>query len=236
VEQCRSEVRARLGVAPDLHLGLGIDRLDYTKGILERFMAVERLLELEPRWVGKFSFVQIAAPSRSSIDEYQNFESRVKGMASQINRRFGREGYQPIILLIEHHDAKDVYAYYRAADLCYVSSLHDGMNLVAKEFVSAREDERGVLVLSQFTGAARELTEALIVNPYDIEQCAVALNLALTMPSDEQRARMRSMRNLVQEFNVYRWAGRMLIDAARMRHRHRVLARARAARLRSIGG
>jgi trehalose 6-phosphate synthase len=108
------------------------------------------------------------------------------------------------------------------------------MNLVAKEFVSAREDERGVLVLSQFTGAARELTEALIVNPYDIEQCAVALNLALTMPSDEQRARMRSMRNLVQEFNVYRWAGRMLIDAARMRHRHRVLARARVARLRSV--
>ena len=234
VDECRSRVRARLGVSPDLQLGLGVDRLDYTKGILERFMAVERLLELEPRWIGKFSFVQIAAPSRSSIDEYQSFESKVKGLASQINRRFGRGGYEPIILLIEHHDAKDVYAYYRAADLCYVSSLHDGMNLVAKEFVAAREDERGVLVLSQFTGAARELTEALIVNPYDIEQCAVALNLALTMPPDEQRARMRSMRNLVQEFNVYRWAGRMLIDAARMRHRHRVLARARVARLRSV--
>src|SRR3970282_1240760 len=135
---------------------------------------------------------------------------------------------------VEHHDAKEVYAYYRAADLCYVSSLHDGMNLVAKEFVAAREDERGVLVLSQFTGAARELTEALIVNPYDIEQCAAALILALTMPPEEQRARMRSMRNLVQEFNVYRWAGRMLIDAARMRHRHRVLARARVRRLRTV--
>jgi trehalose 6-phosphate synthase len=234
VDECRSRIRARLGVAPDLRLGVGVDRLDYTKGILERLMAVERLLELEPRWVGKFSFVQIAAPSRSSIDEYQSFESRVRGLATQINRRFGRGGYEPVILLIEHHDAKDVYAYYRAADLCYVSSLHDGMNLVAKEFVSAREDERGVLVLSQFTGAARELTEALIVNPYDIEQSAAALNLALTMPPDEQRARMRSMRNLVQEFNVYRWAGRMLIDAARMRHRHRVLARARVSRLRSV--
>ncbi len=234
VEECRSRIRARLGVAPELRLGLGIDRLDYTKGILERFMAVERLLELEPHWVGKFSFVQIAAPSRSSIDEYQSFEVKVRALATQINRRFGREGYEPIILIVEHHDAKEVYAYCRAADLCYVSSLHDGMNLVAKEFVAAREDERGVLVLSQFTGAARELTEALIVNPYDIEQCAAALSLALTMPPDEQRARMRSMRNLVQEFNVYRWAGRMLIDAARMRHRHRVLARARVARLRTV--
>jgi trehalose 6-phosphate synthase len=234
VEECRSRIRARLGVSPELRLGVGVDRLDYTKGILERFMAVERLLELEPRWAGKFSFVQIAAPSRSSIDEYQSFESKVKGLASQINRRFGRGGYQPIILLLEHHDPKDVYAYYRAADLCYVSSLHDGMNLVAKEFVAARDDERGVLILSQFTGAARELTEALIVNPYDIEQSAAALNLALTMPPDEQRARMRSMRNLVAEFNVYRWAGRMLIDAARMRHRRRVLARSRVTRLRSI--
>jgi trehalose 6-phosphate synthase len=234
VEECQSRIRARLGVSPELRLGVGVDRLDYTKGILERFMAVERLLELEPRWAGKFSFVQIAAPSRSSIDEYQSFESKVKGLASQINRRFGRGGYQPIILLLEHHDPKDVYAYYRAADLCYVSSLHDGMNLVAKEFVAARDDERGVLILSQFTGAARELTEALIVNPYDIEQSAAALNLALTMPPDEQRARMRSMRNLVAEFNVYRWAGRMLIDAARMRHRRRVLARSRVTRLRSI--
>ncbi|MGH8661931.1 MAG: trehalose-6-phosphate synthase [Burkholderiales bacterium] len=234
VEECRSRIRTHLGVPPELRLGLGVDRLDYTKGILERFMAIERLLETEPHWIGKFSFVQIAAPSRSSIDEYRSLEGKVQALATQINRRFGHAGYQPIILIIEHHDAKDVYAYYRAADLCYVSSLHDGMNLVAKEFVAAREDDRGVLVLSQFTGAARELTEALIVNPYDIEQSAAALNLALTMPPDEQRARMRSMRNLVQEFNVFRWAGRMLIDAARMRHRHRVLARARVARLRSV--
>ena len=119
---------------------------------------------------------------------------------------------------------------YRGADLCCVSSLHDGMNLVAKEFVAARDDQQGVLILSQFTGAARELVDALIVNPYDIEQSAAALHLALTMPPVEQRARMRSMRSLVQDFNVYRWAGRMLLDAARMRNRRRVLARARAAR------
>jgi len=137
------------------------------------------------------------------------------------------------VLKIEHHDAAQVYEMYRAADLCYVSSLHDGMNLVAKEYVAARDDEQGVLLLSQFTGAARDLAEALIVNPYDIEQSAAAMHLALTMSPEEQRARMRSMRNLVQEFNVYRWAGRMLIDAARMRHRSRVMARARAARRRS---
>jgi trehalose 6-phosphate synthase len=120
-----------------------------------------------------------------------------------------------------------VYAYYRAADLCFVSSLHDGMNLVAKEYVAARDDERGALILSQFTGASRELAEALIVNPYDTEQCAAALRLALDMPPDEQRSRMRRMRSLVQEFNVYRWAGRMLLDAARVRQRRRLATRSR---------
>jgi len=233
VEQARARVRERLGLEPGVKLGVGVDRLDYTKGIIERFMAIERLLELEPRWVGKFSFLQVAAPSRSTIDEYQNLDARVRSLAARINERFGRPGYQPIVLKIEHHDAAQVYELYRAAELCYVSSLHDGMNLVAKEFVAARDDEQGVLVLSQFTGAARDLAEALIVNPYDIEQSAAAMHLALTMSPEEQRARMRSMRGVVQEFNVYRWAGRMLLDAARMRHRSRVMARARAARRRS---
>jgi trehalose 6-phosphate synthase len=230
VAECRKRVRERLNLAQNIKLGVGVDRLDYTKGILERFMAVERLLELEPRWIGQFSFVQVAAPSRSSIDEYQNLDARVRTAAARINERFGKDNYQPIILKIEHHDAAQVYELYRAAEVCIVSSLHDGMNLVAKEFVAARDDEQGVLILSQFTGAARELTEALIVNPYDIEQSAAALHVALTMSPDEQRARLRSMRNLVQEFNVFRWAGRMLMDAARMRHRRRVLARTRAAR------
>jgi alpha,alpha-trehalose-phosphate synthase [UDP-forming] len=229
VAECRAEVRERLGMAPDLRFGIGVDRLDYTKGILERFLAVERLLELEPHWIGRFSFVQVAAPSRSSIDEYQSLEARVRDLAQRINERFGRPGYRPIVLMIEHHSAEQVFELYRAADLCYVSSLHDGMNLVAKEFVAARDDERGVLILSQFTGASRELHEALIVNPYDIEQSAAAMHLALTMHPEEQRARMRAMRSLVQEFNVYRWAGRMLLDAARIRHRRRVLARGQRA-------
>jgi trehalose 6-phosphate synthase len=225
VEACRRHVRERLGIGPEVRIGVGVDRLDYTKGILERFNATERLLELEPRWVGRFSFVQAAAPSRSTLEDYQNLDAKVRATAARINKRFGRPGYVPIVLAIEHHDAARVYELYRAADLCYVSSLHDGMNLVAKEFVAARDDEQGVLLLSQFTGAARELSEALIVNPYDLEQTAAAMQLALTMSPEEQRARMRSMRHLVQEFNVYRWAGRMLVDAARMRHRKRVLAR-----------
>jgi trehalose-6-phosphate synthase len=236
VPECRSKVRSRFGVGPEVKLGVGVDRLDYTKGILERFLAIERLLELEPRWVGQFSFVQVAAPSRSSIDEYQNLDARVRGLAARINERFGKPGYEPIILRIEHHDAAQVYELYRAAEVCYVSSLHDGMNLVAKEFVAARDDEQGVLILSQFTGAARELAESLIVNPYDIEQSAAAMHLALTMSPEEQRARMRSMRTLVQEFNVYRWAGRMLLDAARMRHRKGVLSRTRAARRKAAAG
>jgi trehalose-6-phosphate synthase len=209
----------------DVLLGIGVDRMDYTKGIIERFMAVERLLELHPELIGRFVFVQIAAPSRSTLQEYQEFEQRVRTLAARVNARFGRGGYEPIRLKCEHHSAELVNEYYRAADVCVVTSLHDGMNLVAKEFIASRDDERGVLVLSQFTGAARELHDALLVNPYHGEQCAEALYRALTMPADEQRVRMRSMRTLVQEFNVYRWAGAMLLDAARLRQRHRVSER-----------
>ncbi|GIL16818.1 MAG: trehalose-6-phosphate synthase [Oligoflexia bacterium] len=222
VNECRNHIRQINGFPKDRMLGIGIDRLDYTKGILERFLAVERLLELEPDWIGKFTFVQIAAPSRSSLDQYQHFDADVRALAAKINKRFGKEGYEPICLKIEHHEPHQVYEYYRGVDLCFISSLHDGMNLVAKEFVASRDDEQGVLILSQFTGAARELPEALIVNPYNIDQCAAALHMALEMPKGEQRDRIRSMRGLIQEFNVFRWAGRMLLDAARLRQRTRL--------------
>ena len=222
VPDCRSSIRQMNDLPPEHKLGVGIDRLDYTKGIMERLRAIERLLELNPDWVGRFSFVQIAAPTRSGIDEYQHHEAQVRAMAARINARFARQGPPPIVLKVEHHEPQAVYEYFRAADLCFVSSLHDGMNLVAKEFVAARDDERGVLILSEFTGAARELPEALIVNPYDADQCAAALHLALTMPAAEQRDRMRLMRGLVAEFNVFRWAGRMLLDAAAMRRRSRL--------------
>jgi trehalose 6-phosphate synthase len=223
--ECRASMRQSLALPQDQLLGIGVDRLDYTKGIIERFQAVERMLELHPELVGKFTFVQIAAPSRSSLEEYQNFESRVRSLATRINQRFSSGSYAPIVLKAEHHEPEEVNRYYRASDVCLVTSLHDGMNLVAKEFVAARDDERGVLVLSQFTGAARELHEALIVNPYHIEQSAEALYRALTMPESEQRERMRSMRALVKDFNVYRWAGHMLLDAARLRQRARVMSK-----------
>jgi trehalose 6-phosphate synthase len=149
----------------------------------------------------------------------------VRNLAIRINQRFSRGNWQPICLKVEHHEPEQVNRYYRAADVCVVTSLHDGMNLVAKEFVAAREDERGVLVLSQFTGAAHELHESLIVNPYHIEQSANAIHRAVTMPEEEQRERMHSMRMLVRDFNVYRWAGRMLLDAARIRQREKLAAR-----------
>jgi trehalose 6-phosphate synthase len=169
--------------------------------------------------------VQLAAPSRTKIDRYRDLNDRIEAVTAEINARWGDANYKPIILLRAHHQPPTVFRFYRAADLCYVSSLHDGMNLVAKEFVAARDDERGVLVLSQFTGAARDLTEALIVNPYDLGQAGDALATALRMPADEQRERMRSMRRLVSEFNVYRWAGRMLVDAAELRRRDRLTGR-----------
>src|SRR5687768_13619551 len=223
VEDCRAAVRTRHGLPAGHAIGIGVDRLDYTKGLEERFRAVERLLELHPEWIGKFTLIQIAAPTRAVIEEYKSYEDRVREMAARINERFA-SGRQPaIVLTVTHHEPHQVHEYYRAADLCFVSSLHDGMNLVAKEFVASRDDERAVLILSQFTGAARELPEALIVNPYDADQCASALNVALTMPLRTQRARMRLMRSLIQEFNVYRWAGRMLLDAATMRRRGRLL-------------
>ena len=223
VADCRSSIRQLNDLPPEHKLGVGVDRLDYTKGIVERLRAIERLLELNPDWIGRFTFVQIAAPTRSGIDEYQHHEAQVRSTAARINARFQRQGPPPIVLRIEQHASREVYEYFRAGDLCFVSSLHDGMNLVAKEFVAARDDERGVLILSEFTGAARELPEALIVNPYDADQCAAALHLALTMPADEQRDRMRLMRGLVAEFNVFRWAGRMLLDAAAMRRRDRLI-------------
>ena len=219
VAHCRAAVRQRHGLPESHALGIGVDRLDYTKGVEERLRAIERLLELEPAWIGRFTFVQLAAPTRSRIEHYQQYQARVEALAARINERFQSAAHPPIILRVEHHEPETVYEYYRGADVCVVTSLHDGMNLVSKEFVAARDDNEGVLILSQFTGASRELPEAVIVNPYDTDQCAAALQLALTMPKEEQRARMRLMRQLIKEFNVYRWAGRMLRDAAGMRRR-----------------
>ena len=225
VAQCRANVVQRLKLPPDACIAVGVDRFDYTKGILERINAVERLLEKWPSWIGRFVFVQVAAPTRSSLDEYRSFQDRVQRATERVNQRFGRDGYQPVHLLAQHHDTAAVTELFRAADICLVTSLHDGMNLVCKEFVSVRDDLQGVLILSRFAGAARELAEALIVNPYHVEETADALNRAATMQPAEQRERMSSLRSTVREFNVFRWAGRMLSDAGRWRLRERIEAR-----------
>jgi trehalose 6-phosphate synthase len=225
IAECRRRVVAHENIPADAQIGIGVDRMDYTKGIIERFHAVERMLELHPERVGRFVFVQIAAPTRSALDEYRGFEEDVHALAARINTRFAKAATPPIRLKGEHHEPEVINEYFRAADICVVTSLHDGMNLVAKEFVASRDDEQGVLVLSQFTGAARELHDALPVNPYHVDQCADTFDRALRMPTDEQRVRMRSMRRLVQEHNVYRWAGAMLLDASRLRQRQRIVER-----------
>ena len=167
--------------------------------------------------------------SRSSIPQYQALQERVAVVVARVNSHFGTPTYRPVILKRAHHEPPRVFRFLKAAHLVYVSSLHDGMNLVAKEFVAARDDEQGVLVLSSFTGAARELSDALIVNPYDLDEASDALAAALSMPEAEQRMRMRAMRRLVAEFNVYRWAARMLRDAERLRRRERMVGSSRMA-------
>jgi trehalose 6-phosphate synthase len=191
-------------------MGIGVDRLDYTKGILERFLAIERFLEKYPTYKGIFTFVQIGAPSRTHIKRYHDLQAEVEAEADRINWRFQTDHWRPIALLIRQHSHKVIEPYYRSADLCLVTALHDGMNLVAKEFIATRTDERGVLVLSCFTGAARELRDALQVNPYDIDQTAEAIRAALEMKPEEKQMRMQRLRKLVREHNVYRWAGTLI--------------------------
>ena len=225
VQLCRRTVFERFKLPVNACLAVGVDRFDYTKGILERLHAVEHLLESRPEWRGRFAFVQVAAPTRSALEEYRLFQDRIERVTERINARFGKGDYMPVHLLAQHHEHDAVTELFRAADMCVVTSLHDGMNLVCKEFVAARDDERGVLVLSRFAGAAREMPEALIVNPYHVEETANALHRAATMPVAEQRERMASLRMTVREFNVFRWAGHMLADAGRSRLRERIDAR-----------
>jgi trehalose 6-phosphate synthase len=200
-----------------IFLGVGVDRLDYTKGILERFLAVERFLDQYPRYQGQFTFVQIGAPSRSHLKRYHNLEAEIEAEAGRINWRFQKDKWRPIVLLNRQHSHKEIAPYYKAADLCLVTSLHDGMNLVAKEFVASRNDESGVLILSIFTGAARELRDALQVNPYDIDQTAEAIRAALEMDPEEKQARMQHMRRAIREHNIYQWAGSLIAKLCELR-------------------
>lgn len=199
-------------------LGVGVDRIDYTKGIPERFRAIERFFEKNPGFLERFTFVELGAPSRTHIKRYRDLLSEIDEMTDRINWRFRTKRWKPIAFLKAHHSHESIEPYYRTADLCMVTSLHDGMNLVAKEFVAARDDEDGVLILSQFTGASRELKDAVIVNPYDIEQMADAIAFSLTMDPGDRVERMRRMRAIIREHSIYRWAGSLIAELARLRH------------------
>jgi len=212
----RASLFAELGIEASL-LGVGVDRLDYTKGIIERFRGVERFLEMYPVYERRFSFVQIGAPSRTDIPRYQQFLDEVTAEAERINARFQAGRWKPIVLLKRHHSHEEIERYFRAASVCMVTSLHDGMNLVAKEFVAARDDNHGALILSTFTGAARELTDAILVNPYDVDQMANAIHQALEFSDEEQVQRMSRMRKTVYEHNIYRWAASLLSDLTEIR-------------------
>jgi alpha,alpha-trehalose-phosphate synthase [UDP-forming] len=212
----RAALCEELGIEASL-LGVGVDRVDYTKGILERFHGIERFIEMNPAYQRRFTFVQIGAPSRTDIPRYKAFLDEVTAEAERINARFQAGKWKPIVLLKRHHSHQEIARFYHAASLCMVTSLHDGMNLVAKEFVASRDDEHGVLILSTFAGAALELTDALLVNPYDVRQVEGAILRALEMPDEEQAARMHRMRANVKDHNVYRWAANLLSDLTEIR-------------------
>jgi trehalose 6-phosphate synthase len=212
----RVAVLRELGIEA-VFLGVGVDRVDYTKGIQERFLAIERLLEKYPNYREKFTFLQIGAPSRTRIKRYHDLGAEIEAEAERINKRFQTGRWQPIVLMKRQHSHLEIQRFYRIADLCLVTSLHDGMNLVAKEFVAARPDELGVLILSRFTGAARELADALLVNPYDVELMAEAIRVALEMDIEEQKARMQRMRRVVRDNNIYRWASTLISELCDVR-------------------
>jgi len=198
-------------------MGIGVERVDYTKGIIERFCGLERFLEKYPAYCGHFCLVQIGEPSRTHIKRYRDLLGEVEAEADRINWRFQTTHWKPIVYLNRHHTHQEIQRYYKAADLCLVTSLHDGMNLVAKEFIAARDDEQGVLILSRFTGASHELRDALIVNPYDMEQLADAMHFALVMDPPERSARMHRLRQVVKEFNIYRWAADLITELSEIR-------------------
>lgn len=199
----------RLGITGEL-LGLGVDRMDYTKGILERFKSVEFLLRDHPEYREKFTFLQIASPSRESVPQYRAYAAAVAAEAERINGEFGTRAWQPIVLEHKNYRHEDLRSLYRLANVCMVTSLHDGMNLVAKEFAAARSDEQGVLILSKFTGASRDLKGALIVNPYSAEETSAGLRTALIMPQEEQRRRMAAMRASIRDYNIFRWSAELI--------------------------
>ena len=196
---------------------IGVERIDYTKGIPERFRALARFFEKYPEQREKYTFVVLGAPSRTHIRRYRELITELETLADEINWRFQTDSWKPLRFLVAHHDPATVYEFMRLSSICVVSSLHDGMNLVAKEYVAAKTENDGVLILSEFAGAARELSDALIINPYDTEQFADTIRQAVEMDPAERARRMERMRRIVSDNNVYRWAGSLLSELAAVR-------------------
>ena len=199
----------QLGLAGET-LGIGVDRIDYTKGIPERLRALDHFLEKYPSWREHLVFVQIGVPSRTHVKAYQLLDDEIDGLVEEINWRWSTDSWKPIVYLKQQYSSIQMMALHRLARFCIVNSLDDGMNLVAKEFVASRYDDDGVLILSRFTGAARELTDAVLINPFAIDETAEALRSALEMPDEERHKRMQKLRAVVAENNIYRWAGKYL--------------------------
>jgi trehalose 6-phosphate synthase len=192
------------------YLALSIDRIDYTKGIPERLRALDRFFDKYPDYRGRLTLCQVGVPSRGHIPQYQLTESEVDRLVETVNWKWGTPSWLPVLYHKRHFGTVEMAALHRLADFCIVSSLHDGMNLVAKEFVASRFDEDGVLLLSQFAGSALELSDALLFNPFAVDELAEAIRQALEMSPDERRKRMERMRSAVRDNNVYRWAGKVL--------------------------
>ncbi|MFQ5667503.1 MAG: trehalose-6-phosphate synthase [Candidatus Binatia bacterium] len=209
------QLRQQLGLTNQRVL-LGVDRIDYTKGIPERLRAFDRLLQRHPEYIGKLRFLQIASPSRTRLRHYQALAREIEALVEEINWKYAQPHWFPITYREGHHTTKELLAFYRLADVCVASSLHDGMNLVAKEYIAARSDGDGVLVLSRFTGSARELDQSLHINPYAADETAATLHQALCMQETERRRRMAGLRKAVARNNIYRWAGKMVNELGRI--------------------
>lgn len=200
----------------DEFIGIGIDRLDYTKGIPHRFRALDKFLAKYPEYQERIVFFQLGEPSRIHIKKYKELNAEIDDLVEEVNWKYQSGGWKPIVYLREHLSPTTLLAFNRLANFCIVSSLHDGMNLVAKEFVSSRLDKDGVLILSQFTGAARELTDALLINPYATDDFAETIRSAIEMPKGEMQARMKKLRQVVEQNNIYRWAGSIISELANL--------------------
>ncbi|MBN1354483.1 MAG: trehalose-6-phosphate synthase [Candidatus Omnitrophica bacterium] len=210
VTSAMKKLKYEFSITDDTFVMVGLDRIDYTKGIIEKISAIDRFFEKFPEYKKKVVFIQKGGLSRMHIDKYRELNDKLNNQVEEVNWKHSTENWAPVIFIRKHMSRDEIIALYKIADACLVSPLHDGMNLVCKEFIAAKNDLKGILILSQFTGAARELNDAIFVNPYDREKFAIAIKEAVELPQDEIERRMKNLRNVVRDNNIYKWAGKFL--------------------------